>query len=209
MKALIFDIDGTLWDTRAIVARGYNVELERMGRPDLFLTAEYLTSLFGKTAREIADVIFADYPAGERLGLIMRCMETERRVMAADPCQVGYPKVKETLLALKERYRLFVVSNSECGYPELLIEKLGLEGIFEAHMCHGDTHLPKGDTIRILLERHGIEDAVYIGDTQGDLDACRKAGIPFIFCTYGFGQPECWDAAIDAFSDLPQVLQKF
>ena len=29
MKALIFDIDGTLWDTRAIVARGYNVELEK------------------------------------------------------------------------------------------------------------------------------------------------------------------------------------
>ncbi len=208
MKALIFDIDGTLWDTRAIVARGYNVELERMGRPDLFLTAEYLTSLFGKTAQEIADVIFADYPAEDRLGLIMRCMATERAVMAADPCQVGYPLVKETLLKLKERYRLFVVSNSECGYPELLIEKLGLDRIFEAHMCHGDTHLPKGDTIRILMERHGITDAVYIGDTQGDLEACRKAGIPFIFCTYGFGKPECWDAAIDAFEELPRVLQE-
>lgn len=207
MDALIFDIDGTLWDTRAIVARGYNVELEKMGRSDLCLTADYLTSLFGKTAREIADVIFADYPAGERMGLILRCMETERMVMAADPCQVGYAGVKETLLELKKHYRLFVVSNSEKGYPELLIEKLGLQGIFEAHMCHGDTGLPKGDTIRILMERHHIDSAVYIGDTQGDLEACKKAGIPFVFCAYGFGKPESWDASIGDIRQLPQVLQ--
>ena len=206
MESLIFDIDGTLWDTREIVARGYNVELERMGRRDLLLTADYLTSLFGKTAQEIADIIFADCPAQERLGLIFRCMETERQVMAQDPCQVGYEGVKETLLELKKDYRLFLVSNSEKGYPELLIEKLGLSGIFEAHMCHGDTGLPKGDTIRILMDRHKIRSAVYIGDTQGDLEASRRAGIPFLFCTYGFGHPEAWDAKIDSFPQLPEVL---
>ena len=207
MKALIFDIDGTLWDTRAIVARGYNVELEKMGRPDLFLTAEYLTGLFGKTAQEIADVIFADYPAEDRLGLIMNCMETERVVMRSDPCQVGYEGVKETLLELKKDYRLFVVSNCECGYPEIMMEKLGLQGIFEGHLCHGDTGLPKGDTIRILMERFGIEDAVYIGDTQGDCDASKRAGIPFLFCAYGFGKPDRWDARLDDFRQLPQILK--
>ncbi len=206
MEALIFDIDGTLWDTRAIVAKGYNVELEKMGRPDLCLTADYLTSLFGKTSQEIADVIFADYPENERMDLILRCMETERLVMAADPCDVGYAGVKETLLKLREQYRLFLVSNSEKGYPELLIEKLGLSGIFEAHMCHGDTGLPKGDTIRILMERHRIDSAIYIGDTQGDLEACERAGIPFVFCAYGFGSPARWDARIDTITELPQVL---
>ena len=207
MESLIFDIDGTLWDTRAIVARGYNVELERMGRADKFLTAETLTALFGKTAREIADVIFFDYPADERLGLILRCMDTEREVMHADPCQVGYEGVKETLLKLKENHRLFLVSNCECGYPELLVEKLGLQGVFEDHMCHGDTGLPKGDTIRILMERNGITDAVYIGDTQGDCDASRKAGIPFVFCAYGFGSPDRYDAKLEDFRQLPEVLK--
>ena len=207
MKSLIFDIDGTLWDTRAIVARGYNVELVRMGRADKFLTAEGLTALFGKTAQEIADVIFHDYPANQRLGLILNCMETERVVLRADPCQVGYEGVKETLLALKEGYRLFLVSNCEQGYPEILVEKLGLQGIFEDHLCHGDTGLPKGDTIRILMERNGITDAVYIGDTQGDCDASRKAGIPFIFCAYGFGSPDRWDAKLEDFRQLPEVLK--
>lgn len=207
MESLIFDIDGTLWDTRAIVARGYNVELEKMGRPDLFLKAEYLTSLFGKTAQEIADVIFVDYPAEERLGLIFNCMETERVVLRSDPCQVDFPGVRETLRKLKERYRLFVVSNCEKGYPEIMMEKLGLKDLFEGHLCHGDTNLPKGDTIRILMERHGIRSAAYIGDTQGDLEASRKAGIPFVFCTYGFGTPAEWDAKIDHFEELPAVLE--
>ena len=207
IKSIIFDIDGTLWDTRAIVARGYNVELEKMGRPDLFLTAEYLTSLFGKTAQEIADVIFVDYPAEERLGLIFNCMETERVVLRSDPCQVDFPGVRETLRKLKERYRLFVVSNCEKGYPEIMMEKLGLNDLFEGHLCHGDTNLPKGDTIRILMERHGIRSAAYIGDTQGDLEASRKAGIPFVFCTYGFGTPTEWDAKIDHFEELPAVLE--
>ena len=208
MKSLIFDIDGTLWDTRAIVARGYNVELEKMGRPDLFLTAEYLTSLFGKTAQEIADVIFADYPEVERLERIMRCMETERTVMREDPCRVDFPGVRQTLAELKKQYRLFLVSNCECGYPEIMMEKLGLEDLFEGHLCHGDTNLPKGDTIRILMERFGITDAVYIGDTQGDLDASRRAGIPFVFCAYGFGSPKEWDAKIDSFTELPGILEQ-
>ena len=207
MKSLIFDIDGTLWDTRQIVARGYNLELQRMGRPDLFLTADYLTALFGKTAQEIADVIFADYPAGERLGLIFNCMETEWVVLREDPCQVAYPGVKDTLRELKKQYRLFVVSNCECGYPEIMMEKLGLQDLFEGHLCHGDTGLPKGDTIRILMDRHGIADAVYIGDTQGDLEASRRAGIPFIFCSYGFGTPEGYDARLDDFRRLPALLQ--
>ena len=62
--------------------------------------------------------------------------------------------------------------------------------------------LPKGDTIRILMERHGISDCVYIGDTQGDLEACREAGVPFICAAYGLGSPETWDAKIDSITEL-------
>ncbi len=208
MTALIFDIDGTLWDTREIVARGYNIELEKLGHPELKLTAEYLSTLFGKTTVEIEDILFRDFPKETRHEMILRCMETERLVMAADPCQVGYEGVREVLEELSKKYPLYLVSNSECGYPELLLDKLNLRPLFRGHLCHGDTKLPKGDTIRILMEREGIQSAIYIGDTQGDLEACRKAEIPFIFCRYGFGHPEDYDAAIDDIRDLPRVLQE-
>ena len=207
MRALIFDIDGTLWDTRAISARGYNAALREMGRTDMVVTPEYLATLFGRTGEEIADIVFADYPKEERMGYFNRVLELEDIELQNDPCQEDFPGVRDTLRALHGQYRLFVVSNCDCGYPELMMEKLGLADLFEGHMCHGDTGLPKGDTILALMERHGIADAVYIGDTQGDLVASRKAGIPFIYCAYGFGNPEEWDAKIDEFSQLPEVLK--
>ena len=207
MKALIFDIDGTLWDSRELVAQGYNDYLCQIGRPDLQVNAEQLKSLFGKTMAEIADIIFADIEKPRRYDVMQGCTDREDEFLHRDPCRIAFDGVEETLHALKKDYRLFIVSNSQCGYPELVIEKLGIGEIIEGHMCFGDTGRPKGETIRILMERYGLESAVYIGDTQGDLEACRLAGIPFIFCAFGFGTPETWDARVESFRDIPQVLK--
>ena len=207
MKSLIFDIDGTLWDSRAIVAKGYNDYLREIGRPDLQVDAEYLKTLFGKTMTEIADIMLDSIPVPQRYDVMQGCMDREDEFLHNDPCDIAFPGVKETLEKLKEDYRLFIVSNAQCGYPELMMDKLGIRHLFEGWMCFGDTGLPKGDTIRILMERHGVADAVYIGDTQGDLEASRRAGIPFVFCTFGFGNPERWDARIDAFTELPDIIK--
>ena len=207
MKSLIFDIDGTLWDSREIVARGYNDYLREIGRADLQVDAQYLKTLFGKTMTEIADIMLADIEAPRRYEIMCGCMEREDEFLHNDPCDIAFPGVKETLRVLKEHYRLFIVSNAQCGYPELMMDKLGIRELFEGWMCFGDTGLPKGDTIRILMERHHIDDARYIGDTQGDLEASQRAGIPFIFCGFGFGNPERWDARIGQFRELPGVLK--
>ena len=201
-ESLIFDIDGTLWDSRALVAEGYNIQLRAEGLSHLCVTAEDLKPLFGKVMTEIADTILATIPESERYALMDRCMVTENRYLHQNPCNIGYPGVKETMEKLAKKYRLFIVSNSQCGYPELCIEKMGLQGLILDHMCFGDTGTPKGETIRRLMERNGITNAAYIGDTQGDLDASEAAGIPFIFAAYGFGEPDHWEAKIEQFEDL-------
>ena len=201
-ESLIFDIDGTLWDSRALVAEGYNIQLRAEGLSHLCVTAEDLKPLFGKVMTEIADTILATIPESERYALMDRCMVTENRYLHQNPCHIGYPGVKETMEKLAQKYRLFIVSNSQCGYPELCIEKMGLQGLILDHMCFGDTGTPKGETIRRLMERNGITNAAYIGDTQGDLDASEAAGIPFIFAAYGFGEPDHWEARIEQFEDL-------
>ena len=201
-ESLIFDIDGTLWDSRQLVAEGYNIQLERENLQHLFVNADILKPLFGKTMTEIADVLLASIDLSERYDLMERCMATENEYLFANPCQIGYPKVKETLEQLKKKYRLFIVSNSQCGYPELCIEKLGLTELIEGHMCFGDTGTSKGQTILTLMRKHNIQSAVYIGDTQGDREACLEAKLPFIFCTYGLGSEESWDAKIDSIDEL-------
>ena len=201
-ESLIFDIDGTLWDSRALVAEGYNIQLKKEGLNHLCIDAETLRPLFGKVMDAIADAIFASIEPPERYALMERCMDTENRYLFENECKIGYPKVKETMEELAKKHRIFIVSNSQCGYPELCIEKLGLTDYIEGHMCFGDTGTSKGQTILTLIKKHNIGSCIYIGDTQGDLEACQEAGIPFIFCGYGLGQADSWDARIESFEEL-------
>ena len=201
-ESIILDIDGTLWDSRGLVAEGYNIQLKQEGLGHLCVTAEELKPLFGKVLEEIADIVFASIPVPERYALMARCMRTENQHMRRDPCRIGYPGVRETMEKLAKRYRLFIVSNSECGYPELCMEKMGLTPYIEGHMCYGDTGTSKGKTIKTLIEKHKIGSCVYVGDTQGDYEATLEAGVPFIWASYGFGTPAGCTARIEAFEDL-------
>jgi phosphoglycolate phosphatase len=171
----------------------------------LCVTAEDLKPLFGKVMTEIADVILATIPENERYALMDRCMATENQYLHDHSCDIGYPGIRETIAKLSKKYRLFIVSNSQCGYPELCIEKLGLTDYITGHLCFGDTGTEKGRTIRRLMETYNIQNAAYVGDTQGDYEATVQAGIPFVFAAYGFGQPEHWDVKIEKFEELLNI----
>ena len=201
-ESLIFDIDGTLWDSRALVAEGYNLQLRAEGLDHLCVDAEILKTVFGKTMTEIADILLGSVPADRRYGVMERCMETENRYLETNPCNIGYPGVKETIVELSKKHRLFIVSNSQQGYPELCMEKMGLTPYIQGHLCFGDTGTSKGKTIRTLMERYNIESCAYIGDTQGDYEATLEAGVPFIWAAFGFGTPEGYAEKIEAFEDL-------
>ena len=204
-ESLIFDIDGTLWDSRALVAEGYNIQLKAEGLEHLYTNAEVLRPLFGKVMTEIGDVLFASIPLPERYALMERCMETENKYLFENECKIGYPLVKETMEALSKTHRLFIVSNSQCGYPELCMDKLGIRDLISGYLCFGDTGTCKGETIKTLMAKHNISDACYIGDTQGDYEAAVHAGIPFVWCAYGFGVPDGWDVKVDSFAQLNEI----
>ena len=204
-ESLIFDIDGTLWDSRALVAEGYNIQLREEGLEHLCVTADDLKPLFGKVMTEIADSILPSIPKERRYDLMERCMATENRYLEENACRIGYPGVRETIAKLSEKYRLFIVSNSQCGYPELCMEKLGLTPYIEGHLCFGDTGTSKGKTIRALMEKHNITSCAYVGDTQGDYEATVEAEVPFIWCTYGFGTPDGYAAKVDSFEELSEL----
>ena len=201
-ESLIFDIDGTLWNSPALVAEGYNLQLKKEGLDHLCVNEQILLNLFGRVMTAIADAIFPEIPLPQRYELMDRCIESGNQVLRESTRQIGYPKVKETMAELAKKHRIFIVTNADRGYPELCMEKLGLEDYVSGHLCFGDTGTSKGKTILALMEKHGIKDVVYIGDTQGDYEATVEAGIPFIWCTYGFGTPEHYDAKVDSFEQL-------
>lgn len=204
-ESLILDIDGTLWDSRALVAEGYNLQLRDEGLESCQVDAERLRPLFGKTMTQIADRLFPQFPEETRYPLMERCMARENEFLKNDPCRVGYPEVAETLRDLSENHRLFIVSNSQRGYPELCMEKLGIAPCISAHLCFGDTGTSKGQTIRRLMARENVVSAAYVGDTQGDLEAAEEAGLPFLWASYGFGTVTRFSEKLTQFSDLLEL----
>ena len=206
-KSLIFDIDGTLWDSRQLVAEGYNLQLCDEGFEKYCVNAEQLKALFGKTMSEIADIMLADFEVPERYELMERCMEREDAYLRENATDaIAYEDVKETLTALERKYRLFIVSNSQQGYPEITMRAIGVEHLFEGHLCFGDTQTEKGETMKTLMKKYDIKDAVYIGDTQGDYEATLVADIPFVWASFGFGEPEGYAVKIDSFKELLSIF---
>ena len=207
-ESLIFDIDGTLWDSRALVAEGYNLQLRDEGLERLSVDAGRLRTLFGKVMTEIADELFPEFPPEKRYPLMERCMERENRYLQENECRIGYEGIVQTLQRLAKTHRLFIVSNSQQGYPDLCVEKLGLERWISGHLCFGDTGTSKGETIRTLMEREGIADCAYIGETQGGYDDVGETGVPFIWADYGFGTPDGWTLRISSPRDLIRLEEE-
>ena len=202
-ESIIFDIDGTLWDSRALIAEGYNIQLRKEGLHHLQTNEDVLLKLFGRTMSEIADNLFPEFAPEERYALMDRCIASEDVYLNAHPCDtIAYPDIKSTMEQLAKKHRLFIVSNGQKGYPQLAAQKLGVAHLIAGYLSYGDTGTEKGETIRILMKDHNITDAVYVGDTQGDYEATRDAGIDFIWADYGFGKPESYNGIIHCFKDL-------
>ena len=73
--------------------------------------------------------------------------------------------------------------------------------------CPGDTGLAKAENIQKISRDYHLSDPVYVGDTMGDFHACQKAGVPFIFASYGFGEvKEPWKT-IQKPADLLEICK--
>ena len=205
MDAIFLDIDGTLWDSTYIVSDAWNEVLSKNPEINLIITPELLKTLFGRPLPEIASVIFADFPSEKQIELIDECCAKEHVFLNARP-GIIFEGVVETIKELAKKYPVCIVSNCEAGYIELVCEKLGITDCITDSECPGYSGLGKGDNIKLVMERNNFKDIVYVGDTQGDYQATRIAGVSFVFCKYGFGKPDGYEYSIEKFSDLLKLF---
>ena len=203
IDSIIFDVDGTLWDSTDTVARAWNRILEQETDLEPTLTGDTLKGLFGRLLPDIAAVIFEKYPKERQLELIDLCCAEEHRELLAHPAPV-YDTLEETLRLLSERYPLYIVSNCQAGYIEVFLEATGLGSYFRDHLCPGDTGHAKAENIRAIMKRHNLRSPVY--DTAGDQNACRSAGVPFVFAAYGFGSADAPEYTIQKPLDLTRIF---
>ncbi|MBF9254101.1 HAD family hydrolase [Pontibacter sp. 172403-2] len=202
--SLIFDLDGTLWNASAVVAKGVQTATKEAGYTHK-ITADDISSLAGLPHDEVYRKLFPDLSNEQRAELMEKCAKAEIDFLEAEGGQL-YDKLEETLRYLHGKYKLFIVSNCQDGYIEIFLHYHQLQRYFDGHACYGAAGKPKADNIKAVVKDNGLQSAIYIGDTKGDYDASQKAGLPFIFARYGFGQVEADVASIDSFSDLQEIF---
>ncbi|HCR82305.1 HAD family hydrolase [Muricomes intestini] len=201
MDGIIFDVDGTLWDSTETVLESWTQAITENSNLDIDVSSPRLRGLFGKTMDEIYSALFPSLPKEEQQRLGDLCFAYENRLLETKP-GILYEGVQEVFHTLSGKTPLFIVSNCQRGYIEIFLKVNKLEGTVKDHLCFGDTLVSKGQTILRLMEKNGLQDVVYVGDTQGDYLACQEAGIPFIFAEYGFGDVPEAEYRIKKLTDL-------
>ena len=200
---IIFDVDGTLWDSTEIVAIGYNRALETYTDLPIRVDGARLMTLFGKPMDQIFAELLPELSREQQHFISEKCVILEEEELEkADPAPLLYPGIEEMFQKLSKKLPLFIVSNCQCGYIEQFLRKNHFESYITDHLCFGQTGTSKGQTILRLMKENNLKNPVYVGDTQGDANACREAGIPFILADYGFGNVPDPDARIQKPLDL-------
>lgn len=204
--SIIFDLDGTLWDSTANVAAAWQKAEQQVDYVQKEFTVDTIRSITGMTYKAIFEKLVPYLDAEKRDEFKALCARYELETLYSEGGEL-YPELDATLKYLLTKYKLFIVSNCQSGYIEVFFKISGMESYFSGHQCYGTKSQPKAENIRDIIADHQLIAPVYIGDTMGDYDAATKAGVPFIFAAYGFGVvKEDQLATIQQFKELADIL---
>ena len=203
---IIWDLDGTMWDSSLQVYQAWNAYMEAHGESRRF-TRDDVRGYCGKTLEEIAATVFPQAEEAWRNEMIYGCCQWENIPLAEHGGEL-FDGLIPVLEQLHGQYHLSVVSNCGLGYIEAFFTGNHTASYFDDYENAARTGQGKAENIRLVMARNGLERAVYIGDTQGDWNAAQKAGIPFVLAAYGYGDAPQARWRIDHLRQLPAVLEE-
>ena len=184
-NAVLFDLDGTLLDTLGDLRLGVNLVLERHGYPER--TLEEIRCFVGNGARQLMRLALPEGTAAEELEAILK---EYLDWYAVNFCvkAAPYAGVKAVVEELAQKgVKVAIVSNK----PDATTKKLG-EMFFPGLPAFGqrdDTpKKPAPEMVWKAMETLGVtaEEAVYVGDSEVDVETARNAGLPLVAVSWGF-----------------------
>lgn len=204
IDAIIFDLDGTLWNTVDSCLKATSFVKEEHSDITRDVTIEQIESAMGKTSDEIINIYYGYLPRekGEEYANEAFNKNVENLLKEGGTL---YPNTRDTIIKLSKKYKLYIVSNCVKGYIESFLNTSGLKDYFSDYESYGNTLLSKGENIKLVIDRNNLKNPIYVGDTKGDMEASNYAGIPFVYAAYGFGKVEGFDYKINDISELLNI----
>lgn len=199
--SIIFDMDGTLWDAISSYCRVWNICFAKHGIRFSY-TYDDVRSHMGSTIDQIFDAIVQHTGIQIDRAAFLKDVEDVENDNMAEWGGMLYDNVRTGIEALSKRYKLFMVSNCSKNGLVNFMKFSGTTEFFTDSVSFGQNRVPKAVNISILVERNHLEHPIYVGDTQSDCDQTHKAGLPFVYAAYGFGQCTGYDMKVDSFIEF-------
>jgi len=215
IKLVIFDLDGTLIDSRLDLVHSVNAALRHIGRPEL--PEHVIASYVG----DGAPVLIQRALGGEKIdeAVVRKGLEfflSYYREHKLDHTTV-YSGISDALSAIQNAAngsprKLAILSNKPVIPSKAIVEALGLARHF-VQIYGGNsfqTKKPDPEGARKLLEETGVrpEQAAIVGDSHTDIETGQNAGLRTVGVTYGFAPQTLEDASPDVVVDSPSELAR-
>ena len=186
-KAVIFDLDGTLTDTLEDLFISVNHALNSCGLPERSL--EEVRRFVGNGVRKLIE---RSVPEGTAATQLEKCFEAFKAhyIIHCQDHTCLYPGIATLLMTLHAKgYRMAVVSNKlQKGVDEIV--RTYFKGVIDAAIGEqaGIPRKPAPDMVDAALKQLGVskEEAIYVGDSDVDLQTAKNAGLPCISVLWGF-----------------------
>jgi phosphoglycolate phosphatase len=197
--SLIFDMDGTLWDAVDTYVVCWNKALERNGRKRI--TRAALLGMMGWEKEKVISHYFHNVTSAVADEIFEEIVTYQDEII---PHKGGklYDDVYDGIKTLASKYKLFILSNCPPNTIKQFVQFAKIEKFITDHIAHGYNLKPKHFNMQLLKDKHGLENPFYIGDTLTDSTESKKAKLPFVFVSYGFGEVKEYDFKFDDFKSL-------
>ncbi|REB07359.1 HAD family hydrolase [Sporosarcina sp. BI001-red] len=214
LQALIFDMDGTLFQTDKILELSledtFN-HLRHQNRWDSITPIDTYREIMGVPLPKVWEALLPDHSIAEREQtdsyFLERLIENIRSGNGA-----LYPNVIEIFDFLKENNcSIYIASNGLTEYLNAIVSYYKLEiWVTETFSIQQIETLDKGDLVKTILTKYDIQTAAVVGDRLSDIHAARDNGLRAIGCNFDFAKEDelaMADLVIDDLGELKSILQ--
>lgn len=198
-----FDLDGTLWSAVDAITIAWQRTAEKFNAriPD----TNDIKGILGLNKIDLMNKLYPDMDFDTQMKFFNTATVLCDEVIASQGGEL-FEGLEETLKLLQKNFKLYIVSNCQDGYIERFLDFHKLSSYFCDSEHPDERCLSKGENLKALLERNGFKNTIFVGDTQGDCDAARFAGVPFVFASYGFGNVDSPDYTITSFPEIIDIV---
>ena len=202
---IIFDLDGTLWDTREITLKSANIVAAKY--PDIKeITMIEVEGGMGYSFEETSEIYMPYLDKDRREKYFRKIIDTNIDLINKEGTKL-YEGVKDTIINLSKDYKLGIVTNNNDNYVKSFFKSSGLEEYFTDYMGAASYNLTKGEAIKKLVSKYNEKTNYYVGDIKQDMISSEDAGVTFIHAKYGFDKELETKYYINDIRKLPELMK--